>query len=62
MHSKEMFSVNKKIHFVGIGGVGMSALALLLLSQGCKVSGSDLKTNTLTRRLFAKGAEIQLKI
>lgn len=48
----------KKIHFIGIGGYGMSALAMILLQMGYDVSGSDLKTSRLTERLLAKGATI----
>ena len=58
MFSKEVLARNKKIHFIGIGGVGMSALADLLLARGCKVSGSDLRLNKMTQRLKAKGAEV----
>ncbi len=58
MQSLEKIIPNKTIHFIGIGGVGMSALAGLLLAQGYKVSGSDLKINKMTQRLKAKGAEI----
>ena len=46
------------VHFVGAGGIGMSALAELLLDCGLKVSGSDLKPNANTARLIAKGATI----
>lgn len=45
-------------HFIGIGGIGMSALARLILEAGGKVSGSDLKENTLTTELKALGAKI----
>jgi len=45
-------------HFIGIGGVGMSGLAQLLMDQGCQVSGSDPKENLFTRRLAANGAVI----
>ncbi len=45
-------------HFVGIGGVGMSGLAQLLLVQGYRVSGSDPKENQFTRQLEAQGAVI----
>lgn len=48
----------KHIHFVGIGGVGMAGIAEVLLSQGYRVSGSDLLDNALTKRLRAVGAEI----
>jgi UDP-N-acetylmuramate--alanine ligase len=48
----------KNIHFVGIGGIGMSALAEIYLSKGFAISGSDLKLNNLTDRLSQKGAKI----
>lgn len=50
----------KHIHFVGIGGVGMGGIAEVLLSQGYRVSGSDLNENALTKRLRSIGAEIFL--
>ncbi|MBD3296108.1 MAG: UDP-N-acetylmuramate--L-alanine ligase, partial [Candidatus Omnitrophica bacterium] len=46
------------IHFIGIGGIGMSGLAEILLSRGKRVSGSDLKDNPLTERLRARGAVV----
>jgi UDP-N-acetylmuramate--alanine ligase len=48
----------KRVHFVGIGGVGMSGIAQVLLNLGFKVSGSDLKMTELTRRLKAAGARV----
>lgn len=48
----------KHIHFVGIGGVGMAGIAEVLLSQGYRISGSDLADNALTHRLRSIGAEI----
>lgn len=48
------------IHFVGIGGIGMSGLAEVMLNLGYQVSGSDLKKSALTRRLKQKGANILL--
>ncbi len=48
----------RNIHFIGIGGVGMSALAWVLLRQGYRVTGSDIAENNLTRRLTEKGATI----
>lgn len=50
----------KHIHFVGIGGVGMGGIAEVLLSQGYRISGSDLSENALTKRLHTIGAEIFL--
>lgn len=46
------------IHFVGVGGVGMAGIAEVLLSQGYKISGSDLGENGLTQRLQGLGANI----
>ena len=48
----------KHIHFIGVGGVGMAGIAEVLLSQGYRVSGSDLADNVLTKRLRSIGAEI----
>jgi len=53
-----MYGRIKKIHFVGIGGIGMSGIAELLLNQGYRVSGSDLKESDTTRRLAELGGEI----
>src|SRR5438046_5315604 len=46
------------VHFVGIGGIGMSGIAEVLLNLGYKVSGSDLKASDLTRRLESLGGRI----
>jgi len=48
----------RKIHFVGIGGIGMSGIAEVLLNLGFQVSGSDLKTTPLTERLSGLGARV----
>ena len=48
----------KHVHFVGIGGIGMSGIAEVLLSQDYKVSGSDLAENAVTRRLQSLGATV----
>ena len=48
----------KCIHFVGIGGAGMSGIAEVLLNEGYQISGSDLSENPVTQRLSSKGAEI----
>lgn len=48
----------RRIHFVGISGIGMSGIAELLLTMGFKISGSDLRTTPITERLSAKGAKI----
>ena len=46
-----MFAKIQRIHFVGIGGIGMSGIAEVLLNLGYKVSGSDLKSSTWRLRL-----------
>ena len=51
-----MFAKIQRIHFVGIGGIGMSGIAEVLLNLGYKVSGSDLKSSPITHRLAAMGA------
>ncbi|CCO48866.1 UDP-N-acetylmuramate--L-alanine ligase [Vibrio nigripulchritudo SOn1] len=48
----------KSIHFVGIGGAGMSGIAEVLLNEGYHISGSDLAENPVTERLSSKGATI----
>ncbi len=49
-----------KIHFIGIGGISMSGLAEILLSQGCKISGSDIKASSITSKLQKKGMDIHI--
>jgi len=51
-----MFAKIQRIHFVGIGGIGMSGIAEVLLNLGYKVSGSDLRTSAVTQRLAGLGA------
>ncbi len=53
-----MFAKLQRIHFVGIGGIGMSGIAEVLLNLGYRVSGSDLKRSPVTERLSALGAQI----
>ncbi|MFH0988711.1 MAG: UDP-N-acetylmuramate--L-alanine ligase [bacterium] len=53
-----MFSSIKKIHFVGIGGIGMSGIAEILIDQGFNVSGSDRSLSEVTERLQLLGATI----
>jgi len=50
----------RTIHFVGVGGIGMSGIAEVLLDLGFSVSGSDAKASDTTRRLADKGARIHL--
>ena len=52
-----MFANIQRIHFVGIGGIGMSGIAEVLLNLGYKVSGSDLKLSPVTERLAGHGCE-----
>ena len=53
-----MYGKIEKIHFVGIGGIGMSGIAEVLLNLGYKVSGSDLRSSDITERLASLGGEI----
>ncbi|PYX64256.1 MAG: UDP-N-acetylmuramate--L-alanine ligase [Acidobacteria bacterium] len=53
-----MFARIQRIHFVGIGGIGMSGIAEVLLNLGYRISGSDLKNSPTTQRLASLGATI----
>src|ERR1700719_4678657 len=53
-----MFAKIQRIHFVGIGGIGMSGIAEVLLNLGYRVSGSDLKSSAVTQRLAGLGAAV----
>jgi UDP-N-acetylmuramate--alanine ligase len=53
-----MFKNIKKVHFVGIGGIGMSGIAEILLSQGFEISGSDKAMTEITQRLESLGIKI----
>jgi UDP-N-acetylmuramate--alanine ligase len=53
-----MYGKIQKIHFVGIGGIGMSGIAEVLINLGYQVSGSDLKESDITRRLASLGGTI----
>jgi UDP-N-acetylmuramate--alanine ligase len=53
-----MFKKYQHIHFVGIGGIGMSGIAEVLLNLGYRVSGSDVKRSAITDRLEALGGKI----
>jgi UDP-N-acetylmuramate--alanine ligase len=55
-----MYGNIEKIHFVGIGGIGMSGIAEVLLNLGYKVSGSDLRESDTTERLRGLGGEISI--
>ena len=50
----------KRIHFVGVGGAGMSGIAEVLATQGYQVSGSDLAASPVTRRLASHGVRIAI--
>jgi UDP-N-acetylmuramate--alanine ligase len=52
-----MFAKIQRIHFVGVGGIGMSGIAEVLLNLGYKISGSDLKSSVVTQRLASLGAQ-----
>jgi UDP-N-acetylmuramate--alanine ligase len=53
-----MFATSQHAHFIGIGGIGMSGIAEILLNLGMKVSGSDLRRSAVTDRLAQMGATI----
>ena len=50
----------KKYHFIGIGGVGTSALAAVLMKEKAVISGSDMQDSVLTQRLSAEGASVKM--
>ncbi|MFU1797247.1 UDP-N-acetylmuramate--L-alanine ligase [Paenibacillus azoreducens] len=51
---------SEHVHFIGIGGYGMSAIARVMLEMGYKVTGSDVASQELTEKLAAKGAKIYI--
>jgi len=53
-----MFAPSQRVHFIGIGGIGMSGIAEILLTMGYAVSGSDLRASSTTERLERLGATI----
>src|SRR3954470_856761 len=53
-----MFFKQQQLHFTGIGGIGMSGIAEILLTLGYQISGSDVKLTPITERLAARGARI----
>src|SRR6202034_3323966 len=53
-----MFTTSQHVHFIGIGGIGMSGIAEILLHLGMKVSGSDLRRGPVTDRLSSLGAVV----
>ncbi len=54
-----MLGRTKRIHFVGIGGIGMSGIAELLLNQGFQITGSDMHCTPITEHLVERGAKVQ---
>ena len=48
----------RRIHFIGIGGAGMSGIAEVLLNQGYEISGSDIRESSVTQNLVNKGARV----
>lgn len=53
-----LFAPSQRIHFIGIGGIGMSGIAEILLTMGYSVSGSDLRRSPVTERLVGMGARV----
>ena len=52
--------LNEPVHFIGIGGAGMSAIARILLDRGIQVSGSDAKDSIVIASLRAMGATVEI--
>ena len=55
-----MLGRTRRVHFVGIGGIGMSGIAELLANLGYEVSGSDAKSSDVTSRLAQLGVEVHV--
>ena len=55
-----MYTKMGRIHMVGIGGIGMSGIAEVLVNLGYDVSGSDLSRTPVTDRLVAEGVRVKL--
>src|SRR5689334_24457466 len=53
-----MFLKPQQLHFTGIGGIGMSGIAEVLLNLGYRISGSDVKLSPITERLQSLGATV----
>jgi UDP-N-acetylmuramate--alanine ligase len=58
LERKRVFKKIRRIHFVGIGGIGMSGIAEVMLDMGYQVSGSDLRLSGVTQRLASLGAMV----
>ncbi|ADW69728.1 UDP-N-acetylmuramate--L-alanine ligase [Granulicella tundricola] len=55
-----LFAATQRVHFIGIGGIGMSGIAEILVTMGYSVSGSDLRGSAVTERLEKMGATIYI--
>src|SRR5947207_116765 len=53
-----MFFKPQQVHFTGIGGIGMSGIAEILLNLGYTITGSDVKLSPITERLSSLGAKV----
>ena len=60
MLDKLLKSDSLKVHFIGIGGVSMSALAEMLKTNGYTVTGSDIKESETVKKLKSKGIEVYI--
>lgn len=60
LNKRGMLRRYQHVHFVGIGGIGMSGIAEVLLNLGYKVTGSDLNSSPLTKRLSSLGAKVYI--
>ena len=60
LHSTPLYSTPKRIHLIGIGGSGLSAIAQVLLEEGYAVSGSDQQASPATESLAARGAQVAI--
>ena len=56
--NKGFFSKTKNAHFIGIGGIGMSGIARIMLNMGFEITGSDLKRSDVTEALKNEGCKI----
>jgi UDP-N-acetylmuramate--alanine ligase len=59
-HASSLLTRQRRLHFIGIGGAGMSGIAELSIKLGVAVSGCDLRQSTATRRLASLGAQIEI--
>lgn len=59
MRMRRKFSEIQKVHFIGVGGIGISGLARLCLHEGKEVSGSDLSVTTNSKKLEAEGVQVR---